>query len=63
MADEMDTSSATSDMLDDVALRNIREVAAKIPDGAPGDCDMCGEWSGRLVGGCCAPCRDRYGFP
>ncbi len=28
--------------------------------GAPGECDLCGEWSGRLVSGACAPCRDRY---
>ena len=63
MPDEMDMSSATSDLLDEVAIANVREVASKIPDGAPGDCDMCGEWSGRLVNGVCAPCRDRYGFP
>jgi hypothetical protein len=28
--------------------------------GVPGDCELCGEWSGRLVDGACAPCRDRY---
>lgn len=28
-----------------------------------GDCDLCGEWSGRLVGGVCAPCRDRHKLP
>jgi len=30
-----------------------------LPEGTPGDCDLCGEWSGRLVEGACAPCRDR----
>lgn len=35
------------------------QVKAQIPEGAPGDCDFCGEWSGRLVIGACAPCRDK----
>jgi len=28
--------------------------------GKPGDCDLCGEWSGRLIDGACAPCRDYF---
>lgn len=39
--------------------QRIRRQAAQIPTGEPGDCDFCGEWSGRLVAGVCAPCRDR----
>lgn len=35
----------------------------KLIPGRPGDCDMCGEWSGRLVGGVCPPCRDKYKMP
>ena len=27
------------------------------------DCDLCGEWSGRLIAGSCAPCRDRRHLP
>lgn len=34
--------------------------AAQIPKGQPGERDLCGEWSGRLVAGACAPCRDKY---
>lgn len=41
----------------------VRSKAASIPAGAPGDCDLCGEWSQRLVGGACAPCRDKYRLP
>ena len=41
----------------------IRRAAAEIPVGVPGDCDFCGEWSGRLVDGICAPCRDRKRQP
>ena len=37
--------------------------AASMPAGKPGECDLCGEWSGRLVNGVCAPCRDRRGLP
>lgn len=37
--------------------------AASMPKGEPGECDLCGEWSGRLVTGACAPCRDRYKLP
>lgn len=41
----------------------IREAARPMPVGEPGYCDLCGEWSGRLVGGACAPCRDKYKLP
>lgn len=33
------------------------------PAGTPGDCDLCGEWCGRLVGGACVPCREKYKLP
>lgn len=41
----------------------VRRAAEAIPVGNPGECDLCGNWSGRLVGGACAPCRDRYRLP
>ncbi len=41
-------------------VKRIRDAAAKIPEGEQGDCELCGAWSGRLVNGACAPCRDRY---
>ena len=41
----------------------IRAKAAAIDPGEPGDCDLCGEWSGRLVNSACAPCRDKYRLP
>ena len=62
-----------TDVIDDANDRNLadtdRAIAAarakadKIPEGKPGDCDFCGEWCGRLVGGACAPCRDARGIP
>lgn len=30
--------------------------------GVAGECELCGEWSGRLINGACAPCRDKYGI-
>ena len=47
----------------DAAEAEIRYQAQHMPAGEPGDCDLCGEWSGRLVRGVCAPCRDRYKLP
>lgn len=49
--------------------QNDREAAIaarpspKLTPGAPGDCDYCGEWFSRLVGGACGFCRDRYKLP
>ncbi len=38
----------------------IKRASKPLQKGVPGDCDLCGEWSGRLIDGVCAPCRDRY---
>lgn len=42
------------------AVAAAQRAAAEMPKGEPGDCELCGEWSGRLVRGVCAPCRDRF---
>lgn len=47
----------------DGALDAVRHAASKIEPGEPGDCELCGEWTSRLVGGACAPCRDHYRLP
>jgi hypothetical protein len=41
----------------------LREAAKPLQPGVPGDCELCGEWSGRLVRGVCAPCRDKRKLP
>lgn len=58
--DEIDIANDTA--AKDLARREqaARQAAADIPAGHPGDCDLCGEWTARLVEGACAPCRDRY---
>lgn len=58
MADEADVTQETESYLLDIGIRNA--LANQPKPGKPGDCDTCGEWSGRLIDGECAPCRDRH---
>ncbi len=62
MADEVDQAQSYSEA---ELARNLAAVraAADIPAGLPGECDFCGEHTTRLIGGACAPCRDRWGRP
>lgn len=62
MADEVDLANDIAESRKDAQLAKIKQQAAEMPKGEPGDCELCGEWSGRLVSGACAPCRDRYGL-
>lgn len=62
-ADPIDQASArAAEFIGDLEAA-ARRAAAAIPAGTPGDCDLCGEWSQRLVNGACAPCRDKYRLP
>ena len=63
MADEIDCANDIAQGERERTEREARVAAASIPAGEPGDCDFCGEWSGRLVGGACAPCRDKLRLP
>jgi hypothetical protein len=60
MPDEIDI--ANDNAAADLARREhaARLAASQIPAGTPGDCDLCGEWTARLVGGACARCCDHY---
>ena len=60
MADEVDLANDLLEGQNSQRIAEISKRAAAIPEGKPGDCEFCGSWSGRLVGGACAPCRDRY---
>ncbi len=57
MPDEIDLAQEREQMATDDA---IRHAAKDIPKGDPGECDLCGEWFGRLIGGACVPCRNKY---
>lgn len=63
MADEVDRQLERDEMLDAAKLKAVRTAASQIPVVQPGECELCGEWSGRLVRGVCAPCCDKYGLP
>jgi hypothetical protein len=38
--------------------RALQAISGDIPAGAPGECELCGEETRRLVEGRCAPCRE-----
>lgn len=58
--DDIDLAQEREQMATDDA---IRRAAKEIPPGKPGDCDLCGEWTARLVNGTCAHCRDKWKLP
>jgi len=61
MADDADKAQV---VIDEARERQVAEICSQqLTKGKPGDCDLCGHWSGRLVNGVCAPCRDKYGLP
>lgn len=58
MADEADEAKDREERR--VAEGIARAQSQPLQPGVPGDCDLCGEWSGRLILGVCAPCRDHW---
>jgi len=59
MTDEIDTANEHVTKMEEQGILAIRRAAASIPVGEPGDCDGCGEYFTRLVGGFCGRCRDK----
>ncbi len=57
MSDDVDVAN---DQAEQRLLILIKRASKPLQKGSPGDCDLCGEWSGRLIEAVCAPCRDRY---
>ena len=60
MPDEVDIAN---DQIQAETDALVQRAARPISPGNPGDCELCGEWFGRLINGACAPCRDRYKLP
>lgn len=58
--DDADISEERTRLALEADIEHLRRAAANMPAGEPGECELCGEWSGRLVRRACAPCRDRY---
>lgn len=63
MPDILDQMDERDEPLNAANIAQVRAKAAEITPGVPGDCELCGEWSGRLVRGACAPCRDKWKLP
>lgn len=61
--DDANISGPKMEIIDGAAIDEVRRKAAAIPAGRPGDCDLCGEFSQRLVNGVCARCRDKHKMP
>ena len=58
----MDDADRASEKTEQELAQAIAAARGDIPQGKPGECDLCGDLSGRLIGGACAPCRERYGL-
>lgn len=61
MADEIDLAQERAELHRQAAFDN--RPSPVMPAGVPGDCEYCGEWFSRLVGGACGFCRDHYKLP
>lgn len=59
MVDEVDVANQQREEAEATTVQAIRNAASKIPAGEPGECDGCGEYFTRTVGGYCGRCRDR----
>ena len=63
MSDRGDLIDRANDLaaaIVDANEHEIRYQAQHMPVGEPGYCCRCGDYSARLVGKTCAPCRDFY---
>lgn len=63
MADIIDIANESRDAEEARRIKAAHDQVARMPAGEPGDCDLCGEWCGRLVKGACARCRDKWRLP
>ncbi len=63
MSDVCDDADGLIQAHTDTAIASVSTRARLIPKGNPGECDLCGEYTVRLVEGACAPCRDRFKLP
>lgn len=59
----MDEADRAAPEVERSLAESLRKCRAEIQPGNPGDCDLCGEWTARLIAGACAPCRDKFKLP
>ncbi len=60
MTDILDEADGLIELQKELSLAAAQKAANSMPEGTQGDCELCGNWSGRLVEAVCAPCRDKY---
>lgn len=63
MADDIDRAQERERIDREAAIKAAVDRVMGLEPGVADECDLCGEWAGRLIGGACAPCRDRYKLP
>jgi hypothetical protein len=56
----MDDADRAEEVIERTRQEGIKRAAKPMEKGEPGECELCGEQSKRLVHGVCASCRDRY---
>lgn len=54
----MDIADVAQQQMEQEEAQRPPRKAYSLPPGEPGDCDVCGTASLRLISGVCAPCRD-----
>lgn len=54
-----DMADMATDIIAEHLAHGLCRISSDIPRGEPGECDACFETMPRIVGGMCAPCRDR----
>lgn len=58
--DELDYAQKNIEDAENLGIQKAAAMVRSMPEGKQGDCELCGCWSGRIVYGACAPCRDKY---
>ena len=61
-SDPIDRADYFIESVVDDHVKEAMRLAAEIPEGIAGECDICGEHFLRLVDGCCRFCRDEFGM-
>jgi hypothetical protein len=56
MADQADQAQRQLEL----AETKRKKEAYVLPEGKQGNCELCGEWSSRLVDEACVPCRNKW---
>lgn len=63
MSEAGDIIDRANDQAQAILDAQIAAARKDLQPGVEGYCELCGEWSGRLINSACAPCRDKYRLP